>query len=183
MATTRKKSVSPLGKRMYALMRAANFDHIKDFEKATGVRHDAIRRLIGGYTQTLPVSDMNKIAEYLKIPMRSLISEGDGEAIPGNTLVPGAVCPCWYEVRSDEMVPTLKAGDKVLVDVGVNNVQDAGIFLLETPNAMVFRRLSLNPLSGKICITVDNQTYSYREEVSADALNIKGRVIGVFQRI
>ena len=183
MTSSRKKPVSPLGKKIYALMRAANFDYIKEFETATGVRPDSVRRLIGGYTQTLPVADLNKIAEYLKIPMRALLSVGDGEEIPGSNLVPDATCPCWYEVRSDEMMPTLKAGDKVLVDVGVATVQNAGIFLVETPTTMVFRRLSLNPISNKICVTVDNQTYPYREEVEADTLAIKGRVIGVFQRI
>lgn len=183
MTTPRKKPVSPLGKRIYALMRAANFDHIKDFEKATGVRPDAVRRLLGGYTRVLPAEELNKIAAYLKIPMPALLSEGDGEDISASNLVPGSVCPCWYEVRSDEMHPTLTAGNKVLVDVGVTSVQNAGIFLLETPSATVFRRLSVNPVSGKICVTVDNQAYSYREEVLPGTLNIKGRVIGVFQRI
>lgn len=183
MSTNRKKPVSPLGKRIYAMMRAANFDYIKDFEKATGVRPDAVRRLVGGYTQTLPATDMTKIAEFLKIPMAALLSEGDGESIPGSNLVPGAICPCWYEVRSDEMMPTLKAGDRVLVDVGVTNVENAGIFLLESPSAVIFRRLSFNPLSGNVCVTVDNQSYPYREDVPVDALKIKGRVIGVFQRI
>lgn len=183
MGTPRKKPVSSLGKRIYALMRAANFDYIKDFEKATGVRPDAIRRLVGGYTQTLPATDMTKIASFLKIPMTALLAEGDGEAIPGSNLVPGAVCPCWYEVRSDEMMPTLKAGDRVLVDVGVTNVENAGIFLVEAPSAMIFRRLSFNPISGNVCVTVDNQSYPYHEEVPAGALKVKGRVIGVFQRI
>lgn len=179
----RKKPVSQLGRKIYALMRAANFDYIRDFEKATGVRPDSIRRLIGGYAQNLPVTDLNKIAEYLRIPLRSLLSIGDGEEIPGSNLVPDATCPCWYEVRSDEMMPTLKAGDRVLVDVGVNTVQNAGIFLVETPTTMVFRRLSLNPISNKICVTVDNQTYPYHEEVELGTLVIKGRVIGVFQRL
>lgn len=179
-----KRDVSPLGRKLHQLIRAANYDYIKDFEKESGVRPDSIRRVIGGYTKSLPFSDLQKVATTLKISVQELMTgSADGEAIATCNLVPGAKEPCWYQVHSDEMSPTLKSGDNVLVDTGIRTVVEAGIYLLGTPSSTAFRRISHNPVTGKLRVEADNKTYSYVEEVDPEKLSVRGRVIGIFHRI
>lgn len=183
MGKSVKKPVSALGKKIYAMIHAANFNYIKDFEKASGVRPDSVRRLCGGYTQSLPYADLEKVAKCLHTTVQELYAAGDGESIYTGNLVPGAAEPCWYEVRSDEMAPTFKSGDKVLVDAGVKQVKEAGVYLIGTTDSYAFRRMAPDILTGLAKVYVDNRSYAYAEEVPVDNLKIIGRVIGIFQRI
>lgn len=179
-----KKDISPLARKLYALIRAANFDYIKDFEKAAGVRPDSIRRLIGGYTKSLPYADLEKAAKALKLTINDLMSSVDGdELISTGNLVPGAISPCWFQVHSDEMSPTLKNGDNVLVDVGVRKFTGAGIYLIGAAQNPAFRRISLSPIDGRAKVDVDNKSYAYTEDADLESLSIQGRVIGIFHRI
>lgn len=178
------KKTSPLGRKMYMLIRAANFDYIKDFEQISGVRPDSIRRLIGGYTKSLPYPDLEKAAKALKISVNELMNDNGAEnTISTASLVPGAINPCWFQVHSDEMLPTLKSGDNVLVDIGIRNFSGAGIYLLGLPHVPTFRRISLNPLNGRVKVNADNSTYDYSEETDISELQINGKVIGIFQRM
>lgn len=179
-----KRNVSPLGKKLHQLIRAANYDYIKDFEKESGVRPDSIRRVIGGYTKSLPFSDLQKVAIALKISVQELMTgSSDGETIATCNLVPGAKEPCWYSVHSDEMEPTLKSGDNVLIDTGIRTVVEAGIYLLGTQSSIAFRRISYNPVTGKLQVAADNKAYSDFDEVEPEKLSIRGRIIGIFRRI
>ena len=178
-----KGDISPLGQKLHRLIRAANYDYIRDFERDSGVRPDAIRRLIGGYTKSLPFADLQKAAATLKISVQELMTgEDPSDTIATCNLVPTAKEAVWFQVKSDEMAPTLKSGDNVLVDIGATTVTEAGIYLLNLPAGTAFRRIS-TAVSGRLFVDADNKTYSYGEEIDADHLDVRGRVIGLFQRI
>ncbi len=183
MNTTTKKVTTPLGKRLDALLKASNFKTIKEFEEKAGVRPDCIRRLIGGYKRKLSFEEIQKVAAALKMSPAELCASSDGEGISTTNLVPDAKEPCWHQVRSDEMTPILRPGEFVLVDSAVKSVSESGIYLINTPTTQVFRRISVNPMTGNLHVDVDNKSYAYAEEVSADKIQVDGRVVGVFQRI
>lgn len=178
-----KKVATPLGKRLDALLKASNFKTIKEFEEKSGVRPDSIRRLIGGYKRKLSFEELQKVASALKMSPSELCASGDGEGISTTNLVPDAKEPCWFQVRSDEMMPTLRTGGFVLVDCAVKSVSESGIYLINTPTTQVFRRISVNPVTGNLYVDVDNKSYSYSEDVSVEKVQVAGRVVGVFQRI
>lgn len=181
--TKKEKNVCPLGKKLASLIRAANYDYIIDFERASGVRPDSIRRLIGGYTKSLPAEDLVKVASTLKMTVPELFYTGDGESISTSNLVPGSKNPCWFQIRSDEMAPTYLSGELVLVDTGIKSAIESGVYLVGNPSASAFRRISFNPINGMLHIDVDNKSYNYGEDISVDDLKIEGKVIGLFKRV
>ncbi len=183
MEKTTKKEPTPLGKRIEALLKVSNFRTIREFEEKAGVRPDCIRRLIGGYKRKLSFDEIQKVATALKMSPSELVATGDGEAVSVTNLVPDAKEPCWHQVRSDEMTPILRPGEYCLVDAGVKTVTEAGIYLIETPTSSVFRRISVNTMTGNLRVDVDNKSYGYSEDVTADKIKVIGRVVGVFQRI
>ncbi|MBQ8465743.1 MAG: hypothetical protein IJ545_07030 [Alphaproteobacteria bacterium] len=177
------KTVSPLGKRIQALIRAANYDYIKEFERIAGVRPDSIRRLLGGYTKSLPAPELSKVAATLKMSVEELLSDSDGESVVLNNIVPEAKDPRWQKIRSDEMSPTLPLGSFVVVDMGAKEFVAAGVYLIGTPSASAFRRVSYDPITGLYHVDVDNKQYSYGQDIKAEELKIEGRVIGIFCNI
>ena len=64
----------------------------------------------------------------------------------------------------------------------IKTVTESGVYLLGNPSMSAFRRVSFNPLNGLLRVDVDNKSYNYTEEVSADNLTIEGRVLGKFER-
>jgi phage repressor protein C with HTH and peptisase S24 domain len=177
------KTVSPLGKKIQALIRAANFDYIKEFERVAGVRPDSIRRLIGGYTKSLPAPELSKVAATLKMSVEEILSDSDGENILLSNIVPEAKDPRWHKIRSDEMAPTLPLGSYVVVDTGAKEYVAAGVYLIGTPSASAFRRVSFDPIAGIYHIDVDNKNYNYAQDIKAEDLKIEGRVLGIFCNI
>lgn len=182
MAKT-KKSICPLAKRIQALIRAANFEYINEFERVSGVRPDSVRRLLGGYTKSLPASELSKVAATLKMSVEELLSDSDGESVLLSNIVPDAKDPRWLKVRSDEMAPTLPLNSFVVVDMGAKEFIAAGVYLIGTPSASAFRRVSFDPITGLYHIDVDNKNYNYAQDIEAVNLKIEGRVIGIFCNI
>ncbi len=176
------KKISPLGNKLKALIRAANYERIVDFERESGVRHDSIRRLLGGYTKTLPMHDLVKVADKLKMSINELYAAGDGDVVTISNLVPGAKDPCWHQVRTDEMSPTFESGDLVLVDAGIKTANESGVYLVGTPTLSSLRRILVNTVDNSAQVRVDNKTYDFSEELSLNNLPIEGRVIGIFKR-
>lgn len=179
----KQKTICPLAKRIQALIRAANYDYIKEFERAAGVRPDSIRRLLGGYTKSLPAPELSKVATTLRISVEELLSDSDGESILLTNIVPEAKDPRWLKIRSDEMAPTLPLGSYVVVDMKAKDFVAAGVYLIGTPSASAFRRVSFDPLAGLYHVDVDNKNYSYAQDVKAEDLKIEGRVLGIFCNI
>ena len=88
------------------------------------------------------------------------------------------------EVIGDSMEPTLKSGDRVLVDMGDRRVGIPGIFVLWDGDGTVAKRLELVPNSNphKIVRISDNPLHrSY--EVLAEDTNIIGRIVWFARRL
>jgi phage repressor protein C with HTH and peptisase S24 domain len=87
-------------------------------------------------------------------------------------------------VEGDSMAPTLNAGDDILVDLGDagDRLRD-GIYVLRIDDALVVKRLALNPLGRRVTIQSDNPAYADWPDCGLDKVNCIGRVIWSGRRI
>lgn len=95
---------------------------------------------------------------------------------PGNLVV--------IEVIGDSMEPTLRSGDRVLVDMSDQRVGIPGVFVLFDGDGTVAKRVEKIPDSepGKVRLISDNQHHgSY--EVLGEHVNIVGRVVWFARRM
>ena len=76
------------------------------------------------------------------------------------------------------MAPTLNAGDDILVDLGDcdERLRD-GIYVLRIDDALVVKRLALNPPGRRVTIQSDNPAYPDWPDCDLDEINCIGRVI------
>jgi phage repressor protein C with HTH and peptisase S24 domain len=87
-------------------------------------------------------------------------------------------------VDGDSMAPTLNAGDEILVDLGdsAGRLRD-GIYVLRIDDAVVVKRLALNPTGRRVTVQSDNPAYPDWPDCSLDQINCIGRVIWAGRRI
>jgi Peptidase S24-like len=87
-------------------------------------------------------------------------------------------------VEGDSMAPTLNAGDDILVDLGdaAGRLRD-GIYVLRIDDALVVKRLALNPLGRRVTVQSDNPAYSDWPDCGLNEINCIGRVIWSGRRI
>lgn len=80
-------------------------------------------------------------------------------------------------VDGDSMEPTLCDGDDIMVDHGAADwAMRDGIYVLRMDNVLLVKRVAVGP-SGKFSIRSDNPQYPDWDDVSADSINIIGRVV------
>ncbi len=81
-------------------------------------------------------------------------------------------------VEGDSMAPTLNAGDDILVDLGDcgDRIRD-GIYVLRVDDALVVKRLALNPFGRRVTVQSDNPSYADWPDCDLDEINCIGRVI------
>jgi SOS-response transcriptional repressor LexA len=81
-------------------------------------------------------------------------------------------------VEGDSMSPTLNAGDDILVDLGdgAERLRD-GIYVLRIDDAVVVKRVALNPLGRRVTIQSDNPAYPDWPDCGPDEIKCIGRVI------
>jgi phage repressor protein C with HTH and peptisase S24 domain len=81
-------------------------------------------------------------------------------------------------VEGDSMAPTLNAGDDILVDHGDagDRLRD-GIYVLRIDDALVVKRLALNPIARRATVQSDNPAYPDWPDCKLDTINCIGRVI------
>jgi phage repressor protein C with HTH and peptisase S24 domain len=81
-------------------------------------------------------------------------------------------------VEGDSMAPTLNAGDDILVDLGdcLERLRD-GIYVLRIDDALVVKRVALNPLGRRVTIQSDNPAYPDWPDCGLNEINCIGRVI------
>jgi phage repressor protein C with HTH and peptisase S24 domain len=86
------------------------------------------------------------------------------------------------QIDSDDMEPTLKRGDPVLVNLGVSAVTSAGIYLIKGDVGYSFRRVE--PLPGSVPpqarLTCDNTRYQ-PHTVRLDKISVRGRAMGLLR--
>lgn len=87
-------------------------------------------------------------------------------------------------VEGDSMSPTLNAGDEILVDLGdaADRLRD-GIYVLRIDDAVVVKRIALNPLGRLVTVQSDNPAYADWPDCGLDDINCIGRVIWSGRRI
>jgi phage repressor protein C with HTH and peptisase S24 domain len=87
-------------------------------------------------------------------------------------------------VEGDSMSPTLNAGDDILVDLGdaEERLRD-GIYVLRIDEALVVKRLALNPVGRRVTIQSDNPAYADWPDCGLDKINCIGRVIWAGRKI
>ena len=87
-------------------------------------------------------------------------------------------------VEGDSMAPTLNAGDDILVDLGdaAERLRD-GIYVLRIDDALVVKRLALNPIGRRVTVQSDNPAYPDWPDCSLGEITVIGRVIWSGRRI
>ena len=87
-------------------------------------------------------------------------------------------------VEGDSMTPTLNAGDDILVDLedAAERLRD-GIYVLRIDDALVVKRIALNPLGRRVTVQSDNPAYPDWPDCGLDEINCVGRVIWSGRRI
>jgi hypothetical protein len=87
-------------------------------------------------------------------------------------------------VRGDSMAPTLDHGDDILVDRGdgAEQVRD-GVYVLRVDDALVVKRLAVDPAARTLTVRSDNPAYSAWPDCDPAAVEIVGRVVWVGRRI
>lgn len=88
------------------------------------------------------------------------------------------------QVEGDSMAPTLNAGDDILVDLAdsAERLRD-GIYVLRIDDAVVVKRLALNPTGRRVTVQSDNPAYPDWPDCSLKDINPIGRVIWSGRRI
>jgi len=87
-------------------------------------------------------------------------------------------------VEGDSMAPTLNAGDDILVDLGdsADRLRD-GTYVLRIDDALVVKRIALNPVGGRVTVQSDNPAYPDWPDCGLDDINPIGRVIWSGRRV
>lgn len=88
------------------------------------------------------------------------------------------------QVAGDSMVPTLADGDDILVDQGDGALRlRDGIYVLRLDDALMVKRLGVNPAARRLSIRSDNPAYPDWEDCDPATVTIIGRVIWVGRRM
>ena len=87
-------------------------------------------------------------------------------------------------VDGDSMSPTLNPGDDILVDLedSTARLRD-GIYVLRIDDALVVKRLALNPIAKRVTVQSDNPAYSDWPDCSPGEIKCIGRVIWSGRRV
>jgi len=81
-------------------------------------------------------------------------------------------------VEGDSMSPALNAGDDILVDLGDcgDRIRD-GIYVLRVEDALVVKRIAINPIRRTVTVQSDNPAYPDWPDCDMGSINCVGRVI------
>lgn len=86
-------------------------------------------------------------------------------------------------VDGDSMFPTLANGDQILVDIADRTAARDGIYVLRVDDAVMVKRLSLNPATRRLTIQSDNDAYPSWPDCDPGAIHIIGRVVWVGRKL
>jgi phage repressor protein C with HTH and peptisase S24 domain len=156
---------------------------------------------LGGAKPKLESRDGHNVAglsQFIRVPEHDVrASAGPGTIVEDETEVAEWSLPQEYvrrtlslrsgklamiEVVGDSMGPTLLTGDKILVDLGDQNVANPGVFVLYDGDATVVKRVEKVPGTAELQLISDNPLHSnYR--VPADTVNVAGRVVWFGRRL
>lgn len=86
-------------------------------------------------------------------------------------------------VEGDSMLPTLADGDQILVDTDDRERLRDGIYVLRTDDALLVKRLSVNPATRRLTIRSDNEAYPSWDDLDPAGVHVIGRVVWVGRRL
>lgn len=86
-------------------------------------------------------------------------------------------------VAGDSMEPTLTDGDHILVDTADRARLRDGIYVLRADDALLVKRLSVNPASRRLSIRSDNDAYPSWDDCDPIGVTVIGRVVWVGRRL
>lgn len=178
---------------------------LSEEDRRTLARHFGIaERLLGGpedrsMTAVMPHAGGARGSDYVLIPTLDIgASAGpgalnDGE-IPVATL---AFQSSWVRtiasgrpealsvirVEGDSMLPTLADGDQIVVDTDDRERLRDGIYVLRTDDALLVKRLSVNPATRRLSIKSDNLAYPSWDDCDPATVAVIGRVVWVGRRL
>ena len=87
------------------------------------------------------------------------------------------------QVEGDSMLPTLADGDNILVDTDDRERLRDGIYVLRTDDALLVKRLSVNPATRRLTIRSDNDAYPSWDDCDPASVAVIGRVVWVGRRL
>jgi hypothetical protein len=142
---------------------------------------------------------VQRAEDYVLIPQLSIgASAGDGaEAGDETPLAVMAFKANWVReissgrpdalnvigVQGDSMLPTLADGDQILVDTANQERLRDGIYVLRTDDALLVKRLSVNPATRRLTIRSDNDAYPSWDDLDPAGVQVIGRVVWVGRRL
>lgn len=87
-------------------------------------------------------------------------------------------------VQGDSMMPNLADGDEILVDGSdvAGRLRD-GIYVLRMDDALIVKRLAVNPAGRRVSVKSDNPAYPSWPDCDPAALDLIGRVVWAGRRI
>jgi len=87
-------------------------------------------------------------------------------------------------VAGDSMLPTLAAGDEILVDRGdAGEALRDGIYVLRVDGALIVKRLAVDAVRRRVAIVSDNKDYPSWPDCDPAELAVIGRVVWVGRRL
>lgn len=86
-------------------------------------------------------------------------------------------------VAGDSMAPTLADGDHILIDTDDRERLRDGIYVLRTDDALLVKRIGVNPATRRLTIRSDNPSYPSWDDCDPGGVAVIGRVIWVGRRL
>ncbi len=162
-------------------------------------------RLLGGFDDSVSRSIVSRpelvqrAQDYVLIPRLAVGASAGAGAEPGDESPLAAIAFQANWVRSiasgrpealsvisvagDSMLPTLADGDHILVDADDRERLRDGIYVLRTDDALLVKRLSVNPATRRLTIRSDNDAYPSWDDCDPAGLTVIGRVVWVGRRL
>lgn len=87
------------------------------------------------------------------------------------------------QVEGDSMQPTLAHGDHILVDSADTERLRDGIYVLRAEEALLVKRLSVQPSRRHITIASDNPAYPSWSDCDPETIHVIGRVVWIGRQV
>ena len=87
------------------------------------------------------------------------------------------------EADGDSMLPTIQAGDHMLIDMQQKNPRRDGIYVIDWDDLLNVKRVTADPTTQTISISSDNPAYLSKSGVSPEAVRVVGRVVWIGRRV
>ena len=174
--------------------RRALAQHFGIAERMLGGPDDSTQRHVVGRPALV-----QRAEDYVLIPHLEIGASAGSGAVPGDERPLSAVAFQSNWVRSvasgspealsiisvtgDSMLPTLADGDQILVDTADRDRLRDGIYVLRTDDALLVKRLSVNPATRRLAIRSDNDAYPSWDDCDPAGVIVIGRVIWVGRRL